>query len=203
MKNKNILFRIGSKPTSKTRIILTIIISILIGIFMGFALENLIGLNFIIGAGISGVVIFLCYVPLVATINKHWELTEEFLEYHVIDKYLDSLRYVINNLFNREDNYIAKIRLDQIESIKIYWTMHIGILGYIFYPLKLSIKLKDDSIMIMDALLHESEEFYNAFQYMKTKGIKINDKYNLLEAIGNPKVNITDYINEIRKDKVR
>lgn len=203
MKNKNILFRVGSKPTSKLKILVTFIISILIGTFMGYAFNHLIGLNIIIGVIIFIIANALWNVPSIATMNQYWELTDEYLQYNVIDNYLDKIKYVFDIILNREEEFLFKVRLNEIKSINIYWTVNIGVMGYIYYPLRLSIKLKDDSIMVMDALLNESEEFYNSFQYLKTKSIKINDKYDLLDAIGNPKVNITDYINEIRKVKAR
>lgn len=199
MNNKR--YVVGAKPTTKLRIIVGIIFSVSIGACIGLMLKNLLHFNLIIGSIIGiGLVTFL-WVPLIATINEHWDLTDEYFEYRYFHNHMEQAKYALDVLRNKEDKAVVKIKLEQIQSIKLYWVVAFGICSVMYFPLRMKIVLKDGSVLDTDALLNKKEDFYEAFDYLKSKGVDIKDKYNLIDALRDPKININDYIMTIRDRK--
>lgn len=199
MSNKRYI--VGAKPTTKMRVIIGSIFSVVLGISLGIILENLIDFNFIAGSIMgSCAFIFLC-VPSVSTINEHWDLTDEYFEYRYFHNHIEQAKYALDILMDKEDRVVARIKLSEIENIKLYWSIAFSVYSIMYFPLRMEITLKDSSILDTEAFLNKKEDFYEAFDYLKSKGIKIEDKYNLLNAIRDPELNINDYIMTIRDRK--
>ncbi|WP_297633141.1 hypothetical protein [uncultured Clostridium sp.] len=196
-----IRYIVGAKPTTKKRIIIAIIISVVGGSLIGLMLKNLIDLNLVMGniIGICG--LMLWWVPIISTMNEHWDLTDKYFEYRYFNNHMEGVKYVIDVLLDREERAVVKIRLSQIQSIKLYWVIAFGVYSVMYFPIRMKIVLKDGSVLDTDALLNKKEDFYEAFDYLKSKGVKIDDKYNLIDALRNPKLNINDYIMGIRDGK--
>ena len=209
-------FVVGKTPTIKTFIIACIVLFLIDVLLMGFliaSIDAMISIDAIKLLNIALVVfyifLFLIYGPSVMICSEHWDVTDTHLEYYSINGHFRQLVYAFNVLFGREDMFSSKVELNSIKEIKLFWKEGIlGVVGattfaYKYYEVYFAITLVDDSIVIFQSLLandNNNKEFIDALDYLENNyNIIINDSYGLKETIGNPNVDLYEYITEVKK----
>lgn len=193
---KKNLFIIGHQFTKST-FMMYLTASLFFGTIAGSFISQFIDINFILLGSILSILCALIYIPLMTQLEPHWLINDETLLYFYPCDYIEKLKYAFTVFNNNFDDFAVKISLSQIQSIHITWTLSFGWAQSRFYPLKISIKTLDGTIMTMKLDNYKKEEFIKAFDYLKLHNIEICDKYNLISAINNPDVNLHDYISDI------
>lgn len=204
MRKSKKIFVIGRKPT-KFKLALTTIICIIFSVIFGGFLNNIFDIK---GAEsfISIIIIFvlfeLLYIPTAAVCTKHWDISDEYLEYYFITNYFEQLKYSLSVLSGNEERFACKIKLDQIEKIRIFWTTELCVYSSVAHSIYFGVTLKDGSIIKFRAsvVTSSTDEYVDALQYLKDKfDIVIEDEYGLLNVLRDKNINVVDYIDNIEK----
>lgn len=206
MKKSKKIFIIGKRPT-KLKLIITAIVAFILSLMLSnffMVILKLEGSRIFITA-IIFVLLSLLYIPTVAICTEHWDISEQYLEHYYITNYFQQLKYAINVFKNKEDIFASKIQLDQIKSIRLYWTTKLYVYSTIAHPIYFGITLKDGSIITFESLLTAcNQEYIDAIKYLQDKyNIQIEDKYDLLTVLEDPKRNLVTHIDEIQKQSKR
>lgn len=195
-------FVVGRKPT-RTKLIIAEIFVLIVSLILSKFFMNLLKIEegFIIIAPIFFILLTILYLTSFAVDSEHWDISEEYLEYYSISNFFDQIKYVINIMINREEEFALKIQLNQIKSIRIYWTSELCIYSTIAHPIYFGVTLKDGSIITFKSLVtSNNQEYIDAIKYLQDKcNIEIVDKYNILDVLGDSKINLVEYIDDILK----
>lgn len=203
MKKSNRKFVIGKK-TTKLNLIITILVCLVISLVLSnflVIITNSNNMKEVIFAFVF-ISIVLLYVPTVAVCRKHWDITEDYLEYYSITNYFEQVKYALSIFTGKDDVFSFKIKLNEIEKIKIYWTTELSIYSTIAHPIFFNILLKDGSSINFESLVTTSnEEYLLAIKYLENNyNILIEDEYKLLYVLNDPSKNLVDYINGIEDE---
>ncbi|MGL4570556.1 MAG: hypothetical protein ACRCVJ_05795 [Clostridium sp.] len=194
---------IGKKPT-KLNLVITIVVCLVISLVISNFLVIITKSNNMKEVIFTFVfiAIVLLYVPTVAICRKHWDITEDYLEYYSITNYFEQVKYALSIFTGKDDVFYFKIKLNEIEKIKIYWTTELSIYSTIAHPIFFYILLKDGSSINFESLVTTSnEEYLLAIKYLENNyNILIDDEYNLLCVLKDSTRNLVDYINEIEDE---
>ena len=197
MKEKYI---VGKKPT-RLKLIITILVSALLSLLFSNFLTSMLKDDslFIPIFIVILLIIILLYVPTVAVCCSYWSVDMEHLEYYNIHKYMDELRYAVDILFGRNNQYAIQLSVKNIKKIDIYWTSQRYIWSTIAHPLMLGIEMKDGAVITFEGLFVNSNDFVSAIQFMKKEHqIHVLDPYKLLDILQNPQANLNEYIEQLR-----
>ncbi|ADL50834.1 hypothetical protein [Clostridium cellulovorans] len=205
MKKSKKLFVVGDKSSKTGIIFISLITFFFVAVQIGNSANTLIGFNknWGIFAGILFVIIGVFEIPVVVATWKHWDISEEYLEYYDNNDYFQQWRYLISIFKGREDVCAFKIRLTEIKSIKIYWNRQYAHYSTINYTIYFGVALKDGSILTFRSLIGSDKKgFLDALNYLKERYfIEIDDAYNVLGVLADPNQNLHEYIQKIEKNR--
>jgi hypothetical protein len=204
MKKSEKIFIIGKKPTK-----LYIFASAMVPLFFtllfgGFALNyfklGFCSFGFI---AIAYLLLLLLYIPIILNFRQYWDIREGYLEYYGITDYFQQLKYVLSIFNGNDDMFAFKIKLTEINSIRLYWTSTWTIASTPDHFIYFGITLKDGSIINYRSLISSfTKEYIEAVNYLKEKcNIQIEDTYNLLDALADPCIDLAKYIDKIEKQE--
>lgn len=196
------IFVIGNRPR-KRGFVVGIIISIILGYILRGVFSYIVedrNIKFLI----TVVVILICLfsiIPAYIGLSNRWEIRDGHFKYYEIRRYIDQLKYFFYGFFLEDKSKVLDIKLEDIESIKLYWNDYLDILSSVGHEIFFGIKLKSGELISVEALLTSNNfKFIRAVNYLKEEyNIEIIDKYNLLEVLGDTSLNLVDYINDIEK----
>ena len=99
----------------------------------------------------------------------------------------------------QQNSYFLALKVQQMDRIDLGWhDVPIFPFGLIGHPITFTITMKDGTTVELEALYtRESQKFVMACKHIESLGITLNDPYNLLEVIANPKRMVSQYIDEI------
>ena len=198
------IFVIGKKPTN-LYIFASAMVPLFFSLFLsGFAFDYLklgvYGFGFI---AVSYLLLLLLYIPIIFNFRQYWNIREGYLEYYGLTDYFQQLKYVLSIFKGNNDMFAFKIKLTEINSIRLYWTSTWTIASTPDHFIYLGITLKDGSIINYRSLISTfTKEYIEAVSYLKEKcNILIEDKYNLLGALADPCIDLAKYIDKIEKQE--
>lgn len=204
MEESKKIFVVGKKPT-----ILYIIVSAMVPLFFSLILSGAIIDYFkldnfaIVCVAITFLLLAFLYVPTMVRSRQYWCINGQYLESYAIDDYIHQLKYLLSIFNGKNDMFAFKIKLAEIESIRIYWTTMWVISATPVHLVYFGIKLKDGSIVTFRSLVTtNNKEYINAVKYLKEEcNIQIVDKYNLLGAMEDGSIGLAEYIDKIEKQQ--
>jgi len=198
------IFVIGKKPT-KLYIFASAMVPLFFSLLLsGFAFDYLklgiYGFGFI---AVSYLLLLLLYIPIIFNFRQYWNIREGYLEHYGITDYFQQLKYVLSIFDGNDDIFAFKIKLTEINSIRLYWTSTWTIASTPDHFIYFGITLKDGSIINYRSLISTfTKEYIEAVSYLKEKcNILIEDKYNLLGALADPCIDLAKYIDKIEKQE--
>ncbi|MCR6514388.1 hypothetical protein M4I33_05770 [Clostridium sp. LY3-2] len=197
-------FVIGNKPR-KRGFVVGIIISIILGYILSRVFSYIVedrNMKFLITVGVILICLF-SIIPAYIGSSIRWEIREGHFKYYEIRSYIDQLKYFFYGFCLEDKSKVLDIKLEDIESIKLYWNDYLDVLSSVGHEIFFGIKLKSGDLLSVEALLTSNNfKFIRAVNYLKEEyNIEIIDKYNLLEVLGDTSLNLVDYINDIEKRK--
>ena len=156
--------------------------SIVNGIFLGLVI-------LIINFFIAG--------PIIYSSGMWWSIDEEVFKYSSFRKFTARIKAFY--LPKQQNSYFLALKVQQMDRIDLGWhDVPIFPFGLIGHPITFTITMKDGTTVELEALYtRESQKFVMACKHIESLGITLNDPYNLLEVIANPKRMISQYIDEI------
>lgn len=204
MKKSEKIFVIGKKPT-KLYIFASSMVPLFFSLLLGgFAFDYLkLGVYGFVFIAVSYLLLLLLYIPIIVRFGQHWDIREGYLEYYGITDYFQQLKYVLSIFNGNNDMFAFKIKLTEINSIRLYWTSTWTIASTPDHFIYFGITLKDGSIINYRSLIGTfTKEYIEAVNYLKEKcNIQIEDKYNLLGALADPCIDLAKYIDKIEKQE--
>lgn len=205
VKKSKKLFIVGDKSSKARVIILSLVTLFFIGMFCSHSSFYILYSDKLAAIIVITIIVLIAIleIPIVATMLKHWDISEDYLEFYDINDYFQQWRYLISILKGREDVCAFKIKLTEIKSIKVYWNSKHAPYSTISYMIYFGITLKDGSIVTFHALVNSDKKmFLDAVCYLKERYfIQIDDKYNVLGVIADPNQNLHEYIVEVERKK--
>lgn len=204
MERSKKIFVIGKKPTKLFVFAFAILPLCCSLLLIGFFTDYLkLGNYSIIFVTAIFLLLLFLFVPSIVRCRQYWSISEQYLELYAVTGYLQQLKYILNVFNGENDMFAFKIKLTEIKSIRLYWTTVWLIAATPMYPIYFGITLKDGSIITFESLVtSSSNEYIDAVKYLREKcNIPIEDKYNLLTALGDPSIRLAEYIYEIEKHR--
>jgi len=197
-------FVVGKRPTIKTFLKTCVVLFLMDVLCIGLLMKSIDAIEIRnIALVVFYIFLLLVYAPTVMICSEHWDLTDKHLEYYTINGHIRQLMYSFNVLLGREDMYSSKVELRSIKEIRLFWKEGLTTYSYKAYSVYFAITLVDESVIIIPSLLpnnNNNKEFVDALDYLENNyNIIIHDSYRLKEAIGNPDINLYEYITEVKK----
>lgn len=143
----------------------------------------------------------LLYLPTIAVDNTYWSIDSKYLTYYNVKNngFHEEMAYVINLLKGKE-NASIKIALGEIEHLHLYWRkVQFYVWNHHAYVVMLGITLKDGSRLAFQGLYDDSEVFVQAIDWLHDNTeIQITDPDGLMNVLRNPKINLYEYLNQLK-----
>lgn len=192
-------FIIG-KPKYKTAIVYSFIsIAFSIAMIVAKAWQGIdIAGYFIIIVTLLIVLPGLSYSPIV------WKVTDNTLLFTGYPHFFHKTIAFYKRLFGvTKTIYQNSLKLNEIDFINITWEdVPMFPYGLIGHPIIFNIHTKDGSIIQMNSLIiTDSKKYSAAVAYMKKQGIIFIDKHHILEAIADPTIQVSKYIDDIERGR--
>lgn len=193
-------FIIGKK-ISNLRLFIVTVLALITAFIMGSFTASLMGGRERIYIIVFFVFLELIYLPIIASDINYWTIDKEYLSFYLIESYRDKLTCVYKSIIGKREDLSFKIKVKEMKKIKVEWKKTYGIWSYPIYLIYFNITLKDGSIVKFQPLKSVyNKELRDAMEFLKDQyDIEIDDKYQLLKILYNPKVNLADYISKIDK----
>lgn len=189
---------IVGKPSYKSAIIYSII-TILFGLLL--ISRGVLPLLDIIGY-LLFTTTFLIVLPGISYDRLLWKVEENTLSFTEYPHCYEKTIWFYKRLFGiTKTLYQNVVYLDHIDYIHITWeNVPMFFFGLVGHPIIFKIHTRDGSVIKMNSLtVSDTTAYIKAVHYMKSIGIRFVDKHNLLEAIENPNIQVSEYIDEIER----
>lgn len=150
-------------------------------------------------------VIILIVIPGIAYCKLMWKVDDIYLKYTYHHTFLDKIvSFYTHLLKTKQVEYQISIYLAQIDYIKVtYVALPKPPVGKLGYDVLFKVYTYDGSEFVFESYVSMNKnEFLDAVDYMKNKGIIFEDDYNILNIIKSD-VRLSKYLEEIHNDRIQ
>lgn len=150
-------------------------------------------------------VIIVIVIPGIAYCKLMWKVDDIYLKYTYHHTFLDKIvSFYTHLLKTKQVEYQISIYLAQIDYIKVtYVALPKPPVGKLGYDVLFKVYTYDGSEFVFESYVSMNKnEFLDAVDYMKNKGIIFEDDYNILNIIKSD-VRLSKYLEEIHNDRIQ
>lgn len=154
------------------------------------------------GIFLGGIIItinLLVAAPSIYSSGMWWSIDSDTLKYSSFRNFISRIKAFY--LPGYHTSYYLTLNVREICKIDLGWhDVPYPPFGKISHPITFTIEMKDGSIVELEVLYtRESKKFVKACNYIKSLGIEVNDRYDLLTAINDPRRMVAQYIDDIER----
>lgn len=150
-------------------------------------------------------IVILIVIPGIAYARLMWKVDDQYLKYTYHNTVWDKMLSFYTHIFKTKKlEYQISIYLEQIEYIKVtYVALPKPPYGKLGYDVLFKVYTYDGSEFIFESLVTiNKNEFLDAVEFIKSKGILFEDPYSILETL-NKDIRLSEYLEEVHKERIK
>lgn len=186
--------------STKMQLLKNLLITILIGIFVGVTFINVTGFDNYYFIVISLILVVLLILPaIISYYNNYWYIKDDKIYYLYLDNYLIKWKYFFNVVFLKNSNEFEKqISVKEIKKVKILVEKQYFTYGFTGYLIKLEFCNIDNTKYIINTGINKDQkEIFHDNLLLISKinnKITIQDDLDIISHITDEKEKFIKYI---------